>query len=62
MDELTLYRAVTEARNLIRECWPADLAAAQATDGTGLDAAQVARLAEEAEDACIDARLARDRA
>ncbi len=54
--ELDLYRAVTEARRLIRKCWPADVAATQAVGDTDLDPAEVARLAKEAEDACMATR------
>jgi hypothetical protein len=56
MSELDLYRAVCEARRLIRECWPADVAAMQAVGDTDIDPAEVARLAEEAEDACTATR------
>lgn len=57
MCELTLYRAVTAARELIRECWPADLAAEQVAAGADLDPADIATLAEQAETECLAVRM-----
>lgn len=60
-DSLTLYRAVSRARELLRKRQDGHTAARAACQQTGLPlvyADRVARLAQQAERACAEARLA----